>query len=512
MERTLASIVTPLSEGGIGVIQVIGPLAIKIVNNIFKSRKINSLEEAKTNTLSYGFIYDGHDPLDEVIINIQRKEEDAGGEDVVEINCHGGVYLVKRVFELITASGAYGTSWVKFAQQSLDYNCTIGPCPSVHPVESARQSLDLIQKEALLEISNARTKLGVKIILDQYIGVLSSSLSDNINQIDEAIYKIKHCIQNNLQYTTPPIKSEIYNILLLISANLKELIKSANFGLAITCPEKIVIIGKSNVGKSTLINALLCEDRVIVHPEPGTTRDPVSELVSIKGIPFKLIDTAGIRKTDDLIEKQGIEITKDLIKGAKKVILVFDNSVPLDKEDMNIISILNSQALITSSIRDNCQLITVLNKVDLPSNLEKDCLNNLLRRIPGNFLKGEIIPVSAACAKGISELEEEIVSEFQDYIDYVPKRPIIFKERQLKSLSEACKLIDKITCLIEEEGYKGIRRKVQPMRRDSRSIRGLTDDQTDLPASSGQGGFKCLLEGLEGVKANLNRLMSISNL
>ncbi|MFQ5584795.1 MAG: GTPase, partial [Calditrichia bacterium] len=392
--KTVAALVTPLNEGGIGVIQVTGPSALKIVNPIFRSKNIKNLEQSQNNKLYYGTIHDGNNnQIDEVIINVCRNASSRGRpqEDIiVEINCHGGIYLVKRILDLVVAGGAQRIEWQGAAGRLVGLKMNHWPM------------LDLIQDESLLELPNTKTKLGSKVILDQYMGALSSSMANLIEMIEGLQHFFDQArTDTNLSKCNPDISATVFEINMLLS--------TFRFGKAITRPQNIIIIGNPNVGKSTLINRLLGKDRVVVHDEPGTTRDPISELISIKGIPFNLIDTAGIRETDHIIEKKGIEITHELMLKADKIILMFDSSAPLGKDDLDMFNLVCSRIKVGNSMEYSTsnrkthrvmnmiipQLIPVVSKTDMPAMITKDHIINLLRPVRDYLVAKDIIKISA---------------------------------------------------------------------------------------------------------------------
>ncbi|HJO55089.1 MAG TPA: GTPase, partial [Candidatus Scalindua sp.] len=235
-KETIASITTPIGEGGIGVIHVSGSDSLEIINAVFKGKKRRDLRKAESKRLYYGDIYSNGSTVDEVIVNVLREQDSFTGEDLVEINCHGGILAVKKILECVVSAGAKEVHWKELASRPLSNN-----------------KIDLIQEEALLEIPKSKTKLGAKVLLDQYNGALSSLIQETVAQVEK-------CENNKEQLND-------------INSKLREILATATFGCAITSPQKLIITGKPNAGKSTLINALLKEDRLITHEEPGTTRD-----------------------------------------------------------------------------------------------------------------------------------------------------------------------------------------------------------------------------------------------
>ena len=447
MGKTIASIVTPLAEGGIGVIQVTGPSALKIVDNIFKSKNIENLKQSQNNKLYYGHIYDeNNNQIDEVILNVYRKSNSILTDDLVEINCHGGIYIVKKILNLLVYYGAQSIDWRENTPKLVGLTA------------NQATTLDLVQNEALVELVEAKTRLGAKVLLDQYMGALTLSISTIVKQIEGIEpFICKQGINTNL--------AKIESCISLALIRLEVLLNTFKFGKAITKPENIVLIGKPNVGKSTLINKLLGEDRALVHDDPGTTRDPISELISIKGIPFNLIDTAGIRQSNNTIEKKGIELTNTLIFNADIVVLIIDSSAPLGNNDFDIINFISANLNIKNheqpyftnmennafAKRKETQLILVMNKSDLPFVIKDDCSEDFFLPIKNSLKENDIIKTSAITGTGVSKLKEKLVFKFSNYTDYIPQTPILFKTRQFEFLFKTYKILKEIDCLINME-------------------------------------------------------------
>ncbi len=453
-KKTLVSVVTPFGEGGIGKIIVSGPNSLSIVNKVFQGKGITDLHEAKSRKLYYGYIFDKGQRIDEVIVHVIRQGDSFTGEYTVEINCHGGIRVVMRIYECLQSFGAEGVEWNSLIGQSFE-----------------NDKMDFIQKEALQEITKVRTKLGAKVLLDQYAGALSGAFKQGL-EIIEGIERSLHseCYHEKIRHGDQPggerkfplvslSKSRILHTLsiekistILPSINVGEgkfphekkvlvsilgnhichLLETASLGIALTMPQVLVILGKPNVGKSTIINAILEEDRMLVHHEPGTTRDYVSEFISVDGIPFELIDTAGIRDSQDMLETMGMEMALGQLQRADKVMVVFDNSRPFDHEDKRIVSILHpwSEAKTsegTCQKANPCAIIPVMNKCDLPAELDR-------KRIESGISQ-PLCYISAQNRDGLEDLKKRLVQTFDT--TYRSKRPVIFNMRQYSLLAKA---------------------------------------------------------------------------
>lgn len=419
--KTLASIVTPLSEGGIGKIVVSGPDALCLVNKVFKSKKATGLCKAENGRLHYGYIYEDGRRIDEVILHTPGKQESFTGEDLVEINCHGGIRVVMRTYQCLGSFGAEGVPWDALLSQSL---------------ENGKQ--DFIQKEAVREIVAARTKLGVKVLLDQRAGALSGALQACLDIIEG----VRRSCQSAARSTETSLGTGFTNAddaaITALTGGIDRLLATASFGMALTTPQTLVILGKPNVGKSTIMNAILDEDRALVHHEPGTTRDYISECISVAGIPFEIVDTAGIRDTGDMIESMSIEITFEQLCRARKVLAVFDNARPFDREDEGILKALD--LWIAQKTAEDFQpgartAIPAINKCDLPQKLDTVKITSLLRQ--------PVCTLSALNKAGFDDVNSRLVREFDTA--YHPGRPVVFTGRQRQLLQDARLLVKRET-------------------------------------------------------------------
>src|SRR3989337_2603167 len=425
--KTMVSIVTLLGEGGIGKIIVSGHDALSIVNKVFQGKGIADLNQAASHKLYYGHVYDKGERIDEIILNVMRQEDSFTGEDVVEINCHGGIRVVMRIYELLQSSGAEGVEWDSLLQRSFE-----------------NDKIDFIQKEAFQELIHARTKLGLKVLLDQYGGALSGALQQGLEIIEGIRQSLLVKNNENTPPLSPPLQgggaggfeNEFNTSISVLTEHVRYSLETASFGVSLTTPQVLVILGKPNVGKSTLINAILGEDRMLVHHEPGTKRAYVSEFISIKGIPFELVDTAGVRETSDMLEVMSIEMTQEQLQRANKVIVVFANSRKFDQEDEGVLSALNFWQTTKSSgdlqQKANARaIIPVVNKCDLPAKLDKLRIEAALHQ--------PVCRISALNKKGFEDLNKQLVQEFDTA--YSPMKPVVFNKRQYLLLAKADALI-----------------------------------------------------------------------
>ena len=436
MKKTVMAVITPMGEGGIGVIQVAGSSALQVVGEIFVSKRFGNLEMCVNNQLVYGVIHDAdNNPIDEIIINIYRGD---GADDLLEINCHGGVCVVNKIIDILAGFGVWQVRWQEFISNIADLRRNLFP------------EMDLIRKEALELIPNIKTRLGAKVLLDQYNGALSRQLFKIIKKLDDVALSLN---VNDLTSDDSYINADI----LIILSDIKGLLTSFDFGKALIQPENIVIIGRPNVGKSSLINNILGKDRVLVHHEPGTTRDPVSEFISMKGIPLQLIDTAGLRETNNIIEKKSIEITNELMLKVNTVILVFDSACQIKKEDISIVKSLCSGLKSRGGLYPDgnyVRLIPVLNKSDLPKVINEHEIIELIGQSHNCFRISDVVRLSTVNNTGGEKLEDMMVVEFDDFIEYRPERAVLFTERQFNLLTEA---YEKLSCFLDSiTGKTGI--------------------------------------------------------
>jgi tRNA modification GTPase len=375
---TIAAIATVLGEGGISIIRVSGEKSLSIINTIFKGKKSKISEDMKPYTMRYGFIIEQEtgDILDEVIVSYMKGPRSFTAEDTVEINCHGGIIATKRILEEVIKCGVRLAEPGEFTKRAF-----------------LNGRIDLSQAEAVIDIIRAKTDISMKLAVQQSKGRLSNQIGSIRNRMLELIAHIEATVdypEDDLEeVTSDKAISDIKSILEIIN----NILTTADEGKIIREGLNVVIVGKPNVGKSSLLNSLVMENRAIVTEIPGTTRDVIEEYINIDGIPIKIIDTAGIRETKDIVEKIGVEKSKEKINESDLIILTLDMSRQLDDEDREIIDYIKDK-----------KYIILLNKVDLPIKINKDDIINL------NF--DYVIEISTKTGYGLDKLKECIKNLF----------------------------------------------------------------------------------------------------
>lgn len=376
---TICAIATPIGEGGIAIIRISGDKSLDIASKVFISKSNQDIKSMRTYTMKYGNILDvdSKEIIDEVIISYMKGPHSYTGEDVVEINCHGGVVATNRVLNQVIKAGARLSEPGEFTKRAF-----------------LNGRIDLSQAEAIMDIIRAKTDLSMKSAMMQSNGSLSKEISELRKYLLNVLALIEYAVdftEDDEDVVDDNLLDQVKEGITKALLRIKHLLKNADEGKIIREGLNVVIVGKPNVGKSSLLNALIKEKRAIVTDIPGTTRDIIEEYINIDGIPIRIIDTAGIRETNDTVEKIGVEKSKEKIEEADLIILMLDISREIDNEDREIIN----------AIKDK-KYIALLNKMDLKEKPSEQILENLNNKIE----------ISAKTGKGIDSLKEEIKKLF----------------------------------------------------------------------------------------------------
>lgn len=377
MEKTIAAISTAMSASGIGIVRISGEEAMDVIAKIYRSRNgKKDIREVQSHTIHYGFIYDGEEVVDEVLVMIMRGPHTYTGEDTVEIDCHGGVYAMKRVLETVLKNGAVIAEPGEFTKRAF-----------------LNGRLDLSQAEAVMDVIQAKNSMALKSSVEQLKGSVQRAVKEIRARLLHQIAYIETALDDPEHFELTGYPQELQGIVEKESENIGELLKTADDGRMIQEGIKTVILGKPNAGKSSLLNFLVGEDRAIVTEIAGTTRDILEEYISLNGITLRVIDTAGIRETEDVVEKIGVGKAKQMAEDADLILYVVDSSLPLDKNDHEIMELLSGR-----------KSIVIYNKTDLTPAVDIEDLK---------FRTGSpVIPISVVEETGISQLEDEIKRMF----------------------------------------------------------------------------------------------------
>lgn len=393
---TIAAIATAFSESGIGIIRMSGKDAFSITDNIFMSkkdfhrwngeknkkdfRKNFFMENAKTYTLHYGFIVDQETVIDEVLVSVMRAPKSYTAEDVAEIHCHGGILILQKIMELLIRNGARIAEPGEFTKRAF-----------------LNGRMDLSEAEAVMDLIQSKNEFALQASVGQLKGSVSSVIKELRNKIIYEIAFIESALDDPENYNTDGYDRKLSCILEEISEKIRNLIDHADDGRILKEGIQTVILGKPNAGKSSFLNELLGEEKAIVTDIAGTTRDILEENIRIGELSLHIIDTAGIRKTEDTVEKIGVEKARKYAAKADLIIYIVDSSVDLDESDEEILEILKDK-----------HFIVLLNKSDLAMSVsEKEIINKLQ-----NFKEYEIIKISALKHQGIDEFEEAVKRMF----------------------------------------------------------------------------------------------------
>ena len=405
---TIAAISSAVGEAGIGIVRMSGKNSLCILEKLFNRKNKGKPYSMENRKLTYGHIVDPSDDsiVDEVLVVYMKSPYTYTREDIVEIYCHGGIISVKRILELLLDNGARLAEPGEFTKRAF-----------------LNGRLDLSQAEAVIDLIRAKTEKSYDVSLNQ----LEGSLSSKIKEIQNILLNMIAHIEVSIDFPEEDVEEVTYDELKVnanvVHEDIEKLLKTSDRGKILREGLSTVILGKPNVGKSSLLNAILRENRAIVTDVPGTTRDIIEEYVNIEGIPLKIIDTAGIRDTEDLVEKIGVDRAKEVVEDADLIIGIFDASRELTEEDEEIIELIKER-----------QSIVLLNKTDLPNVYNSESLAKIL----GNE---KIINTAISKGEGIDELEKTIIDMFYRGDVEVKDEVMVTKLRHKDQLLKANKNI-----------------------------------------------------------------------
>ena len=393
-----------------------GQLCFEVLDKMFIPKNKQSIEEIKGYTIKYGNIVDNGEVIDEVLVSYFKAPKSYTMENMCEINSHGGNIIVKKILELCLKNGAELAEPGEFTKRAF-----------------LNGRIDLVQAESVIDIINAKSEKEVKTGIKQLEGLLSKEIAEIKQEIMDVMINIEVSTDYPEYDVEDVANAEITDMLDSVKKKLERLERSFDNGKVIKEGIKTAIIGKPNAGKSSLLNAILKEDRAIVTEYEGTTRDTIEEFVNINGIPLKLIDTAGIRETKDEVEKIGIAKSRETANAADLIIAIFDASKEIDEEDLEVIDFIK-----------NKKAIIILNKMDLKAKIDEN--NENLKKLSGNIIK-----MSALKNIGIDKLYEKITEMFNLNEINLDNENVITNVRQKNLITKAIENVKKAKKTIEQK-------------------------------------------------------------
>lgn len=397
---TIAAISTPIGEGGISIVRLSGEDAIKIANKVFKGA---DLTKAPTHTIHYGHIVDPktNKVIDEVMVSVMRGPKTFTREDIVEINCHGGIVVTNDILQLLLANGARIADPGEYTKRAF-----------------MNGRIDLTQAESVMDIVRAKTDKSREVAMNQ----LAGGLMEKIKAMRQELLDTMAQEEVNIDYPEYDMDDmtgrEMKKKAISVSKKIDVLLKTAQEGKIMRNGLATAIVGRPNVGKSSLLNYLTQDDKAIVTDVAGTTRDTLEEYVSVKGVPLKLIDTAGIHHTEDKVEKIGVERSKKAVESADLVLLLLDSSRELSEEDKNLLEFTNGK-----------KRIIILNKSDLGAKISREMI--------AEITDSPIIVTSILQKENLNKLEEEIEKLFFSGIENSANQVMVTNQRQAGLLQKA---------------------------------------------------------------------------
>lgn len=375
---TITSISTPMGEGAIGIVRLSGPQAIEIGDILYKGKK--KLSEVETHTINYGHIIDPetNETVEEVMVSVLRAPKTFTREDIIEINCHGGILTINRILELTMTYGARMAEPGEYTKRAF-----------------LNGRIDLSQAEAVMDFIRSKTDRASKVAMNQIEG----RLSDLIKKQRQSILEILAQVEVNIDYPEYDDVEDVTTDFLLeqskrIKEEINQLLETGAQGKIMREGLSTVIVGRPNVGKSSMLNNLIQDNKAIVTEVAGTTRDVLEEYVNVRGVPLRLVDTAGIRDTEDIVEKIGVERSRKALSEADLILFVLNNNEPLTEDDQTLFEVIKNE-----------DVIVIINKTDLEQRLDVSELREMIGDMP-------LIQTSMLKQEGIDELEIQIKDLF----------------------------------------------------------------------------------------------------
>ncbi|EFR33669.1 tRNA modification GTPase TrmE [Peptoniphilus harei ACS-146-V-Sch2b] len=405
LNDTIAAISTAIGEAGIAIVRMSGDDSVNIIDEIFVSASGKKMAEAENRKFLYGHIADGDKLIDEVLVVKMKGPHSYTAEDIVEIHCHGGVVSVKRILNLILSKGARLAEKGEFTKRGF-----------------LNGRIDLTQAEAVIDMIKAKTDISFDMGLNQ----LSGALSEVLNKLKDELVSMQALIVANIDFPDEDIEDAAYHDLMERSDKILEkmdnLLDNSKNSRLLRDGINTVILGKPNVGKSSLLNGLLKYDRAIVTDIAGTTRDIIEDYINLDGVLLKITDTAGIRETDDEVEKIGVNIAREKLKEADLVIAIFDISRDFDKDDEEILNLIKDK-----------KHITILNKDDLDQKISDEEIEK--------YFKDDYLRLSVMENESVKKIENLIIDLFFDGELQISSDSILSNIRHINALKEAKKAL-----------------------------------------------------------------------
>ena len=413
---TIAAVATAMSPSGIGIIRLSGDKSLEIIDKIYRS-KMNKkkISECQSHTIHYGYIYDGEEMIDEVMVLLMKAPNTYTKEDTIEIDCHGGVYVMKRILETVIKYGARPAEPGEFTKRAF-----------------LNGRIDLTQAESVIDVINSKNSFALKSSLSQLKGSVLTDVKKIRGNILHEIAFIETALDDPEHISLDGYNEQLLDVVNNERKEIERLLDSSDNGRILKEGINTVILGKPNAGKSSLLNVLVGEERAIVTDIAGTTRDVLEEQINLHGISLNIMDTAGIRNTDDIVEKIGVIKAKEYANKADFIIYVIDSSTALDESDFEIMEILKDK-----------KAVVLLNKSDLDVVTSREAVEKHLDKA--------IIPISAKELTGIAELEEKIKEMFFHGEVSFNDEVYITNIRQKNSLQDALDSLNLVVQSIEDD-------------------------------------------------------------